>query len=65
MKEFIFISESWITPSEEGECEEKQNSNVSLVVLKKNLFGKREYQEWKNWNVALIEKNAKLMFILE
>lgn len=65
MKEFIFISESWITPSEEGEREEKQNSNISLVVLKKNLFGKREYQEWKNWNVALIEKNAKLMFILE
>lgn len=43
----------------------KNPSNFNLVVLKKNLFGKRKYQQWKNWSNALIEKNAKLMFILE
>lgn len=38
---------------------------LAIVVLKKNLFGKREYLQWKNWNIALIEKSAKLMFVLE
>ena len=65
MKVFISVNESWIRSSEEEEDEEKQKSNFSLVGLKKSLFGKREYKQWKNWNIALIEKNAKLMFILE
>lgn len=65
MKVFISINESCIRSSEDEEGEEKQNSNFSLVVLKKNLFGKREYLQWKNWNIALIEKSAKLMFVLE
>lgn len=61
----VLINESWIRSLGKERCEEKESSKVSLAGLKKKNSLERKNSNRKDWNIALIEKNAKLMFILE